>query len=1019
MSEFDVGPAQTEEFDVGPEDEFDIVDAGPAEQTDEFDIGTEEPEDGDFSIVGEAGRAILSGVRSALQDTLDLSRKPLEALDENFPTVARSIFRFEDDEPVKHELKEVERPTTTGGRITEALTEFATGFGLVGGAQRAAGIPRATSRIGQLVEATVKGAAAEQLVMDPHEQRLSNLIEQFPELQNPVTAFLAADEDETELEARLKMSLEGAGVGVALDSTIQGLRALRAMRKGAKPPEELPSQVSPEVAKTHEGTIDLSTDIEGAKRAGRIKDPGEGVTPLPDNLNTGRIETTDSVKSFLRETSEANDNFAPARRGVVSHAETRRLATAMGMTEEKLLKARGGKEILAHDALAARQHLVHSAEEVQQLAQAAREQASPQALFDFHQSLVKHVAIQEEVSRQTAEAGRLLNSYNIIAKGPTADRLKAIQEIADRQGGNIANAADMIAQMDTPEQVAKAAKALVEPRAIDKVMEIWINSLLSGPQTHAVNVASNALVAIWSIPEHLTAAAIGAFRRGSDKVHFREVTARTYGMVEGSKDGIIAFWKAIRDPDNVPMAWGTKIETRPNALGEGLGAKLVNVPGRFLGAEDRLFQAIGYRQELHTLAMNSGIKQGLDGRALARHIQDTINNPPESLRSAAIDAARYQTFTSPTGTLATGMSKFANEHPTARLFFPFIRTPTNILKFATERSPFGAFTKRYKEAIAKGGRSADLARSRMVLSSGTAAALVSYALEGRITGGGPSDPAHRAVWREKYAPYSIRIGDTWYSYQRFEPLSTILGTAADIAQTFNRPDVDEETKLQIAGKLTASIAKNLTSKTWLKGLSDTFEMLGDPDRYGQRWVNGYLGTVVPAAVAQWARVEEPMLKDVRTELDAIMARTPWTNENVQNQITIFGEPVVLEGGVGPDIISPIWTSRVKDNPVAEEMLRLKQTGVDAIARRVDRKIRGVELEAKDYTEFATEAGKASTRMAAALIKTPAYQALPDGMKGEQLKQTFLMARKLIRDMYAIKLDIPAKASAKRAEELTR
>jgi len=838
-------------------------------------------------------------------------------------------------------------------------------------------------------------------------------VEEFPALQNPITEYLAADPDDTEMEARLKMSLEGAGVGVALEGVFNGLRAIKTVRNNKPPPEQLPSQVEPEIAKAHASTISLSTNIEGAKRAGRVAEPETIVDTLPDNLNQARIDTPDDIKDSLAEVAATHDNFSQARRGVVSHAETRRLASELGLTSDELIAKRGGDSILAHDAVAARQHLVNSAEELQELAKAAKAEPTPEKLFAFQHAMTKHVAIQEEVSRQTAEAGRLLNSYNMIVKGEGGDRVRAIKALADVQGGSIADAAGIIADMDTTSGIGKAAADAIKPTFGDKAVEVWINGLLSGPQTHAVNMLSNSLVSLWSIPEHLTAATIGAFRSGKDKVFFREAAARTFGLAEGGREGAIAFWKAIKNPDDVPMAWGAKVEGRPNAMGTGPVGQFVNIPGRFLGAEDRLFQAIGYRQELNTLAMRDGLKEGLGGRELAEHIQQIKNNPPEALKSGAIDAARYQTFTNPTGELATAMSKFANNHPIARFMFPFIKTPTNILKYSIDRTPMGVFAQRYKEAVAKGGPAADLARARLTLSSSMSAGVMGLALDGTITGGGPSDPTERAIWRETHQPYSIKIGDEWHSYQRLEPLGTLFGIASDMASAYRRSDVTEEEKANIAAQLTVSVAKNLTSKTWLKGLSDTFEMLGDPDRHGRKWINGYLGTVVPAAVAQVARTEDPYLKDARTALETIQARTPWTNENVADRITVFGEKIMLEGGVGPDIASPIWTSSVKEHPLATEMLRL---GKDALVSKPSRKIKGIKVEGKDYMEYAMEAGRFSTKMTSAFINTPGYQNLPDHMKAERLKQVFHAGRKVITDLHAIKLDIHQKKAAKTIEE---
>lgn len=72
--------------------------------------------------------------------------------------------------------------------------------------------------------------------------------------------------------------------------------------------------------------------------------------------------------------------------------------------------------------------------------------------------------------------------------------------------------------------------------------------------------------------------------------------------------------------------------------------------------------------------------------------------------------------------------------------------------------------------IARGGIEADMAISRIATGSvllGWAGYLVANDV---LTGAGP-EGALRKQWLENYQPYSIRIGDKWYSYQGLEPVS--------------------------------------------------------------------------------------------------------------------------------------------------------------------------------------------------------------------------------------------------------
>src|SRR3546814_13502039 len=99
----------------------------------------------------------------------------------------------------------------------------------------------------------------------------------------------------------------------------------------------------------------------------------------------------------------------------------------------------------------------------------------------------------------------------------------------------------------------------------------------------------------------------------------------------------------------------------------------------------------------------------------------------------------------------------------------------------------------------------------------------------------------RAARRDTgWQPYRIRIGDQWYSYQRFEPISLLAGVASDFADLGNYMTPEESDRFAL--NLSIAVAKNITSKTWLSGLSDFFDVLSDPERYGRNYVARLAGS---------------------------------------------------------------------------------------------------------------------------------------------------------------------------------
>jgi hypothetical protein len=84
--------------------------------------------------------------------------------------------------------------------------------------------------MGKLHRGMIAGAVADFAAFAPHEERLSNLIQCFPELQNPVTDYLQAKPDDGNVEGRLKNALEGLILGALTEPFSHALRALKYTR---------------------------------------------------------------------------------------------------------------------------------------------------------------------------------------------------------------------------------------------------------------------------------------------------------------------------------------------------------------------------------------------------------------------------------------------------------------------------------------------------------------------------------------------------------------------------------------------------------------------------------------------------------------------------------------------------------------------------------------------------------------------------------------------------------------------
>ncbi len=736
------------------------------------------------------------------------------------------------------------------------------------------------------------------------------------------------------------------------------------------------------------------------------------------NIALDRLESTEDIKAALVAAAEGV-GIEKARRGVQSVAETQQLAEDLGLNFDRLMKRQRGQAFNAEQALAARTMLAESAENLVRIARQAQRGSDAQQV-EFMRALRRHQAIQEQVTGITAEAGRALRSFQITARTESA-RQRAIDKLIQSAGGRdrIEDLAGSIATLDEPSTLNTFVRDEGRAKLRDKLFEIWINGLLSSPKTHAVNILSNTLTAMWTVPETLIASGIGAFRAG-EKVYAGEAAMRAFGLLQGAKDGAFLAGRTLLTEQ--PSDPALKVEARRHQAISGVKGQIARLPGRFLMAEDEFFKAANRRSALYALAYRRASQKRLKGAKRAELISSIMRDPPEDLATQAQAFAERMTFTNPLGRIGQNVMSTLNRVPGGRVVVPFVRTPANIITFAAERSPFGVLMQRVRDDLK--GRNGQIARdeatARMALGTSVALAAAGLAAEGLLTGGGPSDPELRGALRETgWQPYSVRIGDRYFSYGRLEPLGLLLGVAADFAEVageMSRPDAD-----RVAAMIVGSVAQNLVSKTWLSGLSDLIQTINDPDRYGERYIRRLAGSLVPAGVAAVAREGvpgtsfegDPVLRDTRSALDAIRARIPGYSKDLPPRRNVWGEPIVLSGGLGPDLISPIYSSFRRNDPIADEIVRLRIE-----IKRQDRKLRGVELTPQQFDQLQVATGRAAKRALDQLVASPAYLGLGDGLKRELIRRTNSAARTVARAAFlAQNSDVLRESVRQRVEDL--
>jgi hypothetical protein len=750
-----------------------------------------------------------------------------------------------------------------------------------------------------------------------------------------------------------------------------------------------------------------------------ISGPRAGESNLKPNINLAGVPKDEAA--ILEETARRSGNFADARRGTMSHDATQQLADELGMTSEQLMKRRRGQAFNAEESLASRNLLAKATSDIKALRDKIRSgNGSDADRAAFMAALAEHGRIQEQVSAISAEAGRALQIHRVPLGGVAQG--KAIKDALAQAGGGarVDELAEKLAALDDPAQLAAFVRNLKKPGKWDMVLEAWKSALLSGPVTHAVNGISNTINAFMPIAETGVAATLGAARNvlnvlPKERVYFREVGPQLFGLVQGTKDGLkiaahtfthelpkdLELATEIRNPQALPSLTVRKGAQKLRIGGVPipftgemqLGGKQARVPLRALAAADDLYKEVARRQSINRLAMRQGLAEGLKGEALAARVHELRTTPTDEILEAANKTARYQTFTNDLGPSGKEFQNFLRRYPGWQVVFPFVRTPVNIVKYAAERTPAALLMRDMRADLMgrNGTIAADTARAKVLLGSSFAATIAYFANQGLITGQGPPSPEERAaLFATGWAPYSVKVGNEYVSYQRMAPLGIIMGATADMVEAgkvLNERQADD-----IATLITGSITKNITNQTFLRGASDLIGALENPDYEGQRWMQNLAGSLVPTGVAQYANTQDPYLREVSGMLDAIKRRIPGQSQSLPAVLDFFGEPIKREGAVGPDMLSPFYKSSVKDNPAAQEIVRL---GIKPT--KVDRALDGVRLTPQQYSEYQAGAGHLAKSLISLVIQSPGYARAPDGVKAEMIEKVFTNAKQAARN----------------------
>lgn len=957
----------------------------------------------------QAPFAILKGVRDAYQNTIDLGKEVGDWVEQSFNLpvlfVDKEGIRVVSNEEAKGKrlsdlatLPDLDAPTTVTGGAIKGIAQFLTGMKGAGKLMKVAGVPEAGYSA-----AALKGAIANFSAFDPHQQRLSNLVEKFPILQNPVTEFLASDPNDGDAEGRFKNALEGFGFGLVTDGFVKGVKLLRsasiakraaagaddaalAAEAVAKPrslPEDAFITLGSEADNAPLVKVGQSKatvqDVQGAKAgAGPHQVPssaaGRAAEPPQTFINYARVNEPGDVKRVMERLAQLGSVAPDSARAGKRTFTAMKLDAAHEDAWSVLSTRRVGQPLSDSESIAARQLWNDATNKVADLAEKAATNPSEANLFAFRKMLDVHDMVQREVLGARAATARAQASWRIPVGGG-AERLRDVTAMLDQHGGSevsklLAERVAALGRAGLVKEMSAAVEKGLYAKTRDAVLEAWIGGLLSNPVTHLRNITSNSLFIPMNMAERATAARIANVLGHENGVQLGEASAQWTGLTESYKDAFRYAAKAGRT-----MQSGTGINRvelpRQSALSsEALGLSSTGPVGRavdLLGsayrltsrgliAEDEFFKTIGYRSEIHAQAVRQARMEFNAGQladdAIGARVADLVANPPENIRISSVDQALYQTFQSTPGWFGSLLMKAKHVAPGFNVLLPFVRTTTNLARATFERTPLAPLVGQWRADYAAGGARKDLAIARMGLGSMATFAAADLTMKGQVTGRGPQDKGLReALMREGWKPYSVKIGSRWFTYTGVDPLSSIVGMAADTTEMLMHTQhellEDSEEVESLVTATAAAMGGNLLNKSYLQGFSGFIEAMNDPQISAERYFQGLVSSTIPSGVGHVARIKDPYIRHVYSMQDALMARLPGLSDNLSPVRDMWGEPRTRDSGLGIvfNALSPITSQKPTPEPIDQEILRL-QANITSAPKRTS--FNGVNVDLSHY-----------------------------------------------------------------------
>ena len=713
--------------------------------------------------------------------------------------------------------------------------------------------------------------------------------------------------------------------------------------------------------------------------------------PLPKYAGSVNLE-----KQVIPKDAKILEEYAGEQipKKVQTWAETNKKATELAPDYKKVFsKVKQGEGLNAAESLLTRQVNASKATELQHLGEG-------QTLEQFQKSFNVY---KNEIFKPTSEAsGEIGRALNIHKQHVSAGQMtKKMTEL--KRGLNDREFKEFLAlDLENPVQVKRFTERLGDPKLSEYVHEYWYNAILSGIPTHVVNIASNTGWSMFQLPHRaltgLVDKAITSFT-GKERSRFvNEMIPMMSGMKKGFKRGAVAAKDMVKtgQVSDFETKWAQEIgsslgafERSGNKVVRGIG-KALTVPTKALRGMDVWANSIAYDAEMNAIARRASNIKGLKGLARKDFEKKFVKSPPDKAHKEAMEYGKYATFMSDPGKISQTIIKARGWEPKilegtiaeglqpGRFVVPFVNTIGNLLKRGVEMTPVVGLS------MAKGQKPAE------VIAKQIEGLIVGYTVwnkmdAGEITGEAPqSKPERERFYAQGKQPWSMRVGDKWYSYRRVEPFNTVIASTA-IAYDAWKNTKDDESLSDVFFNMANEYKNNILDSSMLQGVSRVLNRYGQAkgmvQKLGASFVpySGFFGSMNRAYEA--ATEGSAKVRETNNWLGAFSQKIPGLSKLVKPRLNVWGEEIELEGGVFRQWLPYKW--RTESNDITEKGLEKLQVYPGKPTEQFKLNGKQYTFDEDVYTNYAVKYGHEAKKWLDGYFSAPHRQKIMNSENGRK------------------------------------